>query len=98
MKQYLDSPNQEHVATETYGFKPHSVPTTEILAEPTPQELATSTSTLRTEQLLLQLATPKTAQATPLDHAQHHLTSRPSEYTSWSDSKKYRWRQRFEPK
>ena len=93
----LDNPNQKHVATESYGFKPHSMPTMES-TEPIPQEIATLTSTLKIEPLLLQLATPITSQAIPLDHAQHHLTSRPSEYTSWSYSKKYRWRQRFEPK
>ena len=36
----LDSPNQEHVVTETYEFKPHSVPTMETPAQspPTPSE------------------------------------------------------------
>ena len=90
--------SREHVTTETYGFKPHSVPTTEILAEPTPQELATSSSTLKTEPLLLQLATPKTLPKTLQDHAQHCLIPRPPEYELWSNNKKYNWRRKFEHK
>jgi hypothetical protein len=93
----LDSPNQEHMTTESDRFKPHSIPTMES-AEPTPQELATSTSTLRTEPLLLQLATPKTVPTTLQDHAQHRLIPRPPEYELWSNNKKYNWRRKFEHK
>ena len=94
----LDSPNQEHMATETYGFKPHSVSTIETPAQDLLQETVTSTPTLMTEPLLPQLATPISPLTTLQDHAQHRMTSRPPEYELWSYSKKYRWRQRFEPK
>jgi hypothetical protein len=35
----FDSPNQEHVATESYEFKPHSVPTMETPTQSPPTPL-----------------------------------------------------------
>jgi len=59
----LDNPNQERIATETHGFKTHSIPVTEPPSEPLPHEIAISTSHLMTEPLLHQSETPMT----PLD-------------------------------
>jgi hypothetical protein len=63
----LDSPNQEYVTTETHGFKPHLIPTTETPVQDQLQETAISTPTLMAEPLVLQLATPITP-TTPTEH------------------------------
>ena len=62
-----------------------------------PQDFKTFIPSLMTEPLLPQLVTPMTPLLTPPDQAQHHLTSRPPEYESWTNNKKYNWRRRFEP-
>ena len=49
----FDSPNQEHMATETYGFKHHPMSTMETSTQDQLQETVTSTPTLMTEPLLL---------------------------------------------
>jgi hypothetical protein len=59
----LDDPNQECMATETHGSKPHSMSATEPPSEPPPHVIATSTSPLMTEPVLPQSETPMT----PLD-------------------------------
>ena len=97
----VNYPNQEQTTTKTHGFKHHSLMAIAKIDHPSEspsQELATSTSILVTEPLLSHLATPMTPLTTPPDRAQLRLTPRPSEYESWSNNKKYRWRQRFEPK
>ena len=97
----LNYPNQEQTVMRTHGFKHHSLMAIAKIDHPSEspsQELATSTSILVTEPLLSHLATPMTPLTTPPDQAQLRLTPRPSEYESWSNNKKYRWRQRFEPK
>jgi len=66
----LDSLNQEHVATETYGSKSHSVPTMETSSQNQSQESTTSTPTLMTEPLLPQLVTPATPPTTLQDQTQ----------------------------
>jgi hypothetical protein len=62
----FDSPNQEHVATESYGFKPHSGPTTEIL----PLKLTPPSP---------QFTTPLAHSPTPLDQAQSTPNAKPDD-------------------
>jgi len=92
----LDSLNQEDVATETHGFKLHSMQTIES-AEPTPQEPATSTSTsnsnLRTEPILLQLATPMSPLTTSPDRIQLPPIAKPDNWNQMSAGAQRRWKQ-----
>jgi hypothetical protein len=64
----LDSPNLEHIDTETDGIKPHLIPTMETPVQDQLQEAMTSTPTSMTEPLLLQLASPISPLTTPLDY------------------------------
>jgi len=94
----LDSPNQKHVVTESYGFKPHSVITTEIPAQDQLQEAVTSTPTLMTEPLLLQLATPLTPLMTPQDRIQLSLVAKPDNWAHMSKTQQRNWLKRNLPR
>ena len=89
----LDSPNLEHIDTETDGIKPHLIPTMETPFQDQLQEAMTSTPTSMTEPLLLQLATPISPLTTPQDRIQLSLIAKPDNWNQMSASAQRKWRQ-----
>ena len=89
----LDSPIQEHMTIETNRFKPHSLQTMETSAQDQPQEAVTSTPTLMTEPLLLQLATPISPLTTPQDRIQPSSIAKPDNWAQMSKKQRQNWRQ-----
>jgi hypothetical protein len=91
-----DSLNQESTATETHEIAHHPIPKIDQAFE-SQSQLKVSAPAFMTLSVIGLRVPPSQDTAISPPNQQSPPTSRPPEYETWTNNRKYRWRKRYEP-